>query len=224
MNAFALDSESYGVRSLSLEEIVSAPAPLPLWRRALRFIRIAVTAWGVISLGAVSGVAAYYLNGEPETALLVAEDEVSLDERLSLASREVASPPPEALPAEPAPTLETASIEATPVESAPPADAVFAPAALQEVSTLAPSAQATDIRLPRPRPDEPVITGSLGPPRYDPDYKPTHRRRIDLRSPCTTLRNLGAPIRCGGQARAYTPPPAAPEYLPRPYQPPTRAN
>jgi hypothetical protein len=220
MHPFALDSnEPYGVRSLSLEEIVSAPPPLPLWRRALRFIRIAVTAWGVISLGAVSGVAAYYLNGEPETALLIGEDEVSLEERLSLVARDVALPPPEATPAVPAPTLETAY-----VESAPPADAVFAPAALQEVSTLAPSAQTADVRLPRPRPDEPVITGSLGPPRYDPDYRPAHRRRIDLRSPCTTLRNLGAPIRCGGQARAYTPPPAAPDYPPRPYQPPTRSN
>jgi hypothetical protein len=220
MDAFALDSDApYGVRSLSLEEIITAPPPLPLWRRAVRFIRIAVTAWGVISLGAVSGIAAYYLNDEPETALLVSESHASLDERLSAIAIDDPLPQPEATPAAPPPVLEVAAIE-----SAPSADAVFAPAVLPEISTLERSPQTTDVRLPRPRPNEPVITGSLGPPRYDPNYAPTHRRRINLRNPCTTLRNLGAPIRCGGEARAYTPPPAAPEYRPRAYQPPTHSN
>ena len=38
----------------------------------------------------------------------------------------------------------------------------------------------------------------------------TMRRRIaPYSNPCTTLRNLGAPIRCGNQARVYSPPRAA---------------
>jgi hypothetical protein len=204
MDAFALNSdEPFGVRSLSLEEIVTQPPPLRLWRRVLRFTRIAVTAWGVISLGAVAGMAAYYLNGEPDTGVLVSEGQM----------------PPKAAPA---PSSEPDRI-AVAFDLAPPADAVFAPAALPEFSRLEPSAAMMDPRLPRPRPDEPIFTGSLGPPRsgpprYDPDYAPTYRRRIA--NPCTTLRNLGAPIRCGNQARVYSPPPPAPEYYPRPYQPP----
>jgi hypothetical protein len=209
MDAFALNSdEPYGVRSLSLEEIVTAPPPLPLWRRILRFFRIAVMAWGVISLGAVAGMTAYYLKGEPSTALLVSESQA---------------------PAEVAPTKPKPDRVAVAVDSAPAADAVFAPAALPELSRLEISPQLSDARLPRPRPDEPIITGSLGParsgpPRYDPDYVPTYRRRIA--NPCTTLRHLGAPIRCGNQARVYSPPPPppVPEYYPRPYQPPVYRN
>lgn len=205
MNALALQSgDPYGVRSLSLEEIVTRPPPLPLWRRFLRFVRIAVIAWGVISLGAVAGMAAYYLNGEANTALLAGEGPA----------------PPKATPAEPEPDR-----VAVAVDTAPPAEAVFAPAALPELSGLERSSPLTDARVPRPRPDEPVITGSLGPPRYDPDYVPTHRRRIA--DPCTTLRNLGVPIRCGNQARVYSPPPPplpVPEYYPRPYQPPVYRN
>jgi hypothetical protein len=209
MDAFALDSdEPYGVRSLSLEEIVTAPPPLPIWRRILRFIRIAVTAWGVISLGAVSGVAYYYLSGEPDAALLVSQEPLPLaiaDEAEPAAA--VAQPEPERV--------------AVAGDRAPSAEAVFAPAAFPELSGLEPSPLTADARLPRPRPDEPIITGSLGPPRYDPDYVPKHRRRIG--NPCTTLRNLGAPIRCGNQARVYSPPPV-PEYFPRPYQPPVSQN
>jgi hypothetical protein len=203
MNALALksDGDPYGVRSLSLEEIVTQAPPLPLWRRFLRLMRIAVIAWGVISLGAVAGMAAYYLNGELDTALLVSEGQA----------------PPKAVPAKPKPDR-----VAVAVDTAPSAEAVFAPAALPELSGLERSPQMTDARLPRARPDEPVITGSLGPPRYDPDYVPTHRRRIA--NPCTTLRNLGAPIRCGNQARVYSPPPPVPEYYPRPYQPPVYRN
>ena len=203
MNALALTSDGpYGVRSLSLEEIVTQPPPLPLWRRLLRLIRIAVMAWGVISLGAIAGMAAYYLHGEPETALLVSEEQSPV------------------VPAKPKLDRVAAAFEV-----APPAEAVFAPAALRELSLLARSPATIDARLPRPRPDEPVITGSLGPPRYDPDYAPTHQRRIA--NPCTTLRNLGAPIRCGNQARVYSPPSPpqpVPEYYPRPYQPPVFSN
>jgi hypothetical protein len=201
MDAFALDSdEPYGVRSLTLEEIVTAPPPLPLWRRILRFFKIAVMAWGVISLGAIAGMSAYYLNREPETALLVSEQQAA----------------PDAAPVRAEPDRVTVAA----VDAAPPAETVFAPAALSELSALEKSPAIDDARLPRPRPDEPVITGSLGPPRYDPDYVPTHRRRLN---PCTTLRNLGAPIRCGSQARVYSPPPV-PEYYPRPYQPPVHTN
>jgi hypothetical protein len=205
MNALALTSDDpYGVRSLSLEEIVTQAPP----RRILRYMRIAVMAWGVISLGAVTGMAAYYLNGESSTALLVSESQT----------------PPKAAAAEPAPDRVAMAVDA-----APSAEAVFAPAALPELSGLERSAAIIDARLPRPRPDEPIITGSLGPtrygpPRYDPEYVPTHRRRIS--NPCTTLRNLGAPIRCGNQARVYAPPPPppVPEYYPRPYQPPVYRN
>jgi hypothetical protein len=213
MNALALNSDDpYGVRSLSLEEIITQAPPLPIWRRAIRFMRIAVMAWGVISLGAVAGMAAYYLNGEPDTALLVSEGQspfISEDQ----------SSPPNAVPAKPKPDRVAVALNA-----APSAEAVFAPATLPDLSGLELSPPLTDARLPRPRPDEPIITGSLGPPRYDPDYAPTHRRRIA--NPCTTLRNLGAPIRCGNQARVYSPPPPppVPEYYPRPYQPPLYRN
>lgn len=204
MNALVVrPDDPYDVRSLSLEEIISQDLRPPLLKRLANFVKVAVLAWGVISLGAVAGIAAYYLSGEPETALAVSE----------------VPQPPKLLSVKPKPDRVAVAIDTVPT-----ATDVFAPATLPTLSGLGALPPIAEARVPRPRPDEPIVTGSLGPPRYDPYYVPAHRRRIV--DPCIALRNLGAPVRCGRQVRAYAPPPPPPraEYYPRPYQPPVIRN
>jgi hypothetical protein len=82
-----------------------------------------------------------------------------------------------------------------------------------------------EARLPRPRPDEPIITGSIERPRAT---------RNRYASPCDALARIGArfsiAIRCHREARVYAPPPAPPPPAtqtgyaypqPSPYRPPT---
>lgn len=194
-NALAPSTENYGVRSLSLEEIVTQAPSLPILRRIAKFLKVMMVAWGAISLGAVAGVATYYLGGGSATTLLVSQQ------------------PAPAKPAKQEP-VRVASVD----DTAPDGANMFGPADLP--STL--SAPITEARLPRPRPDEPVITGSISPPRYDPNYAPPMRRRVV--DPCTALRNLGAPIRCGYERRVYVAPPPRPPpvqyHQPQPYRPP----
>lgn len=76
-----------------------------------------------------------------------------------------------------------------------------------------------DARLPRPRPDEPIFTGSIERPRQ------ARSRAID---PCEALDAIGARFifgkRCRREARVYAPPPPPPRVYyyqaPAPYQPP----
>jgi hypothetical protein len=104
-------------------------------------------------------------------------------------------------------------------------------------ATLTPPPAPTPVieaRLPRPRPDDAIITGSIAPAAAETGWSPrAHRPSLD---PCAALRNLGAPFlfgnRCGPYTHVYmapprqfdrvtvSPPPPARDYGPRPYQPP----
>jgi hypothetical protein len=207
IDALAPSTEHYGVRSLSLEEIVGQGPPLPLLARIVKFGKIALIAWGAISLGAAGGVATYYLRGASPTPLLVADQ-----------PKPTAGKPAVAEPQTPRVASATdAGLDA--------AD-MFGPA--DQPSALSLSPPMIEARLPRPRPEDPIVTGSIGRPAYDPNYAPPIRRRIV--DPCTALRNLGAPIRCSNRRRhvyvAPQPPPSPPpaQYYPQPYHPPVVAN
>ena len=75
-----------------------------------------------------------------------------------------------------------------------------------------------EARLPRPRPDEPVFTGSVA--RADLSPRPAAARGF---GPCEALNQIGASlafhVRCQRQAYAPPPPPRY-YYEPRPYYPP----
>jgi hypothetical protein len=206
IDALAPSTEHYGVRSLSLEEIVGQGPTPPLFVRIARFGKVLLIAWGAISLGAAGGVAAYYLGGSA-TPLLVSDAEA----------------PPAPSKSTPATSPQAARLANDDIGSG--GANMFAPADLP--TTLSASSPILEARLPRPRPEEPVITGSISRPAYDPNYAPPIRRRVV--DPCTALRNLGAPIRCGSPRRVYgapspalAPPPVV--YVPQPYHPPVVAR
>ncbi len=185
------------VKSVSLAELAS-PRP-SLFRRTLRLARIALMAWGAISLGAIAGIAAYYLNGGSDAVLLVSENQAA-------PSPPIAEPRPERLAA----LVETAD---APIDTAPPA------VVMPEAMMFRIPEPIVEARVPRPRPEAPIITGSIGPPAYDPNYvAPARRPAFD---PCAALRNLGSPfpfrVRCSQQSRVYAPPR---QYYPQPYHPP----
>jgi hypothetical protein len=207
IDALAPSTEHYGVRSLSLEEIVGQGPTAPLAVRIARFGKVLLIAWGAISLGAAGGVAAYYLGGGSATPLL-ASDAQTLP-----------------APSKPTPATSPKAERLASADTGSGGANMFAPADLP--TTLSASPPIVEARLPRPRPEEPVITGSIGRPAYDPNYAPPIRRRVV--DPCTTLRNLGAPIRCGSPRRVYVAPSPAPApppvvYVPQPYHPPVVAR
>jgi hypothetical protein len=104
-------------------------------------------------------------------------------------------------------------------DAAPDAElADTAPATTGSIDTS--RAGATDApiiaaRLPRPRPDEPAETGSIG------ATAAAHGR---VYGPCAALADLGAAfafrVRCTRETRAYAPPPGPYYYYPQPYSPP----
>lgn len=206
IDALAPSTENYGVRSLSLEEIAGQGLPAPLLVRMARFGRILLIAWGAISLGAAGGIAAYYLGGGSAAPLLVSDAQAPT-------------------PAKPKPAAVRQPVRVASTDAGSGSANMFAPA--DQPTTLSASPPFIEARLPRPRPEEPVVTGSIGPPAYDPGYAPPVRRRVV--DPCLALRNLGAPIRCNSPRRVYAAPPRAPVpppvvYAPRPYHPPVVAR
>lgn len=106
---------------------------------------------------------------------------------------------------------------------------------VSQAGTFSPAPEAAPImeaRLPRPRPDEPVFTGSVG--AAERGYHAPRGRYLD---PCQAFRRLSAPfrlnVRCGDEVRyrrprpryyvVETPPPPPPAYAyeePRAYHPP----
>ena len=59
---------SQTVKSVTLEEYTNPPLPLEnpsLIRRALGYVKLGLMAWGIISFGALAGIASYYLKDEP---------------------------------------------------------------------------------------------------------------------------------------------------------------
>lgn len=216
------------IKSFTLADFAPPPIPrarprtwsnLTLLSKTLHFAKAAVIAWGVISLGAVAGMGIYYLNGAPETPLLV-----SASPRPVVGGRQLQTPV-------------TTSVSARErlamlMDGPSPLITTLPSPSLAQALTLRASTPIAAARMPRPRPEEPIITGSIGPPAYDPSYvAPTRRRTLD---PCAALKSLGAPYlfgnRCGPYTRAYPPPPrqfdraaAAPparQYAPQPYHPP----
>jgi len=223
------------VKSISLADM-SAPSPpaparrplaaaFPSLGRMVDILKIALRAWGAISLGAVAGMSAFYLSGATPAPLLAA------------ASTRPASASP-ASAASPADRL-AALIDAPlpPTMTAPPFSLKPPAATSAQSSMLLPAASEpgliAEARLPRPRPEDAIITGSIA-PSAERDWRPRpHRSALD---PCNALQNLGAPIlfgnRCGPSAPVYPasphafdrvtvrPAPPAGDDAPRPYQPP----
>lgn len=226
--------DPYSVSSLTMEQIANQPPPLNVFARGWRLVKLALIAWGVISAGAAAGVGAYYWNTFVGPMLVGAQQPGQRPEMPR--APEAPRAPETTIATEPPSNDETASlserIDPKPVafasEGGPTADVIFAPAALPPLPLGASLAEA---RMPRPRPNEPAITGSIRPPPYDPSYRPVHRRIFA--GPCSALKRLGVPIRCATRVRYAPPPPpppapvvapAAQAYYPRPYQPPAVAQ
>lgn len=217
--------EPGSVKSMTLEQLAEGRYGLawPETRFAgmVRLARNALIAWGAVSLGATIGMGYFYLTGPAD----------------GLRAGGIRAPAAEA----PASTRLSLLLDAAPMSESPAAD--FAPVAAQAparpaiASTVmppasepgafaAPDAPLADARLPRARPGDPIVTGSI--PRratYNPKRFPVWGRPAP--TPCVVLRDFGAQVRCTRQARYYAPPPPPPvvplqarDYYPRPYQPP----
>jgi hypothetical protein len=185
------------IKSVSLADLeFGRPSPFD---KFAGLAKMALMLWGALSFGAAAGTAAYFVAGSTEP-ILVSERKVEK---------------PKDLEAPAAPERVAAIAEAEPsikeyVDSGEP-----------QVLNI-PEPVVVEARLPRPRPDEPIITGSIERPRA---------ARNRYATPCDALARLGArfaiSIRCHREARVYAPPPppasasqARYDY-PQPYRPPT---
>ncbi len=159
--------------------------------------RMALMLWGALAFGAAAGTAAYFVAGTGEPILVA---RASTEAPASEAPRETNKT-----------TVALAEI--------PPHLSEFVGKFEANTGEALPD-PVEEARMPRPRPDEPVYTGSVERPRQ------VVRRRAF--SPCQALADLGARyvfgLRCR-QARVYAPPPAPQSsaqvyYYPEPYRPP----
>jgi hypothetical protein len=133
----------------------------PLFRRAVEIAKTALMIWGAISLSAAAGYATLQLQRSAEPVLK--------SERTAVATTDKARPA--------APTRRAAQKLVGPTEGA---------RASRETSD-----QALAARLPRPRPEDPIITGSI--PRVQPDHRRYAQARYD--DPCEAWNSLGMPFR-----------------------------
>jgi hypothetical protein len=155
--------------------------------RVAALAKMALMLWGALTFGGAAGTAAYYYAGSGEPVLVSQRSAI-----------EVPSPEPE---------RDVALAEI------PPHLSDYVGAKGDEALEPAPIVEA---RMPRPRPDEPVFTGSIERPRE------RHARYVD---PCEALDAIGARfvfgMRCRRETQAYAPPPPPPRYYyPAPYQRP----
>jgi hypothetical protein len=194
------------IKSVSLADLQAQDSRPTFAARAIRLAKIGLMAWGALSLSAVGGVALVYLQGGPDGDLLVSEQDIEAPDKpdesprvLELVARTTTLPEPASF----------AEVENADAEE--PAPTTVSP----EPIVLA--------RLPRPRPDEPIVTGSID--RRDWFERPSPR----YDDPCEFLARLGAPlpvrVRCLQESRAAPPryPPSPPEYRPpQPYVVPWR--
>jgi hypothetical protein len=258
--AWAHERNDSGVKSFSLEDFAPPPIPrarkrrwadLSFFARALYYVKVFLVAWGVISLGAAIGAGYHYLKVEPLPPPVAASPPSVID----------ASDAPPAAPATgaaiadpPRPTREETKQPTQPPGASAserlamlmddPSSVLTAPPSpeLAQALILRTSATAVDgptpivaTRVPRARPGEPIITGSIA--RRSEAAKPVRTVAKRSSGPCAALRKIRAEYlfgnRCGRHARADTPPPkslaAAPsstpptpaqDYAPRPYRPP----
>lgn len=186
------------VKSVSLADLqFGGPSPFD---RVIAVARTALVLWGALTLGAAAGTAVYYFagaTGEPvrasaETvadAAVVEPEQVEPTEVAPIATAALAEVPPHLADYIAPKTEEPLAQAPAPMPTARPMPPTIAEA-----------------RLPRARPDEPVITGSIERPAPE---APRYRRhgRVD---PCRVLRDLGARFvfkaRCGEEAHADAPP------------------
>lgn len=177
--------EAETIKSVTLADLEFG-RPRPFDRIA-GLAKMALMLWGALSFGAAAGTAAYYYAGATGEPVLVAQR--------SAAEAPVAAPERDVALAEIPPHL---------------SDYVGA----KGEETLAP-APIVEARLPRPRPDEPIFTGSIERPRT------ARSRYVD---PCEALQAIGARFvfgaRCRRETRYYAPPPPPRYYYPAPYQRP----
>lgn len=179
------------IKSVSLADLeFGKPSPFD---KFAGLAKMALMLWGALTFGAAVGTAAYFVAGSNEP-ILVSERKVEKPKDLDA----------------PAPERVAAIAEVLPSRSDDLEPAVM------EI----PEPAIVEARLPRPRPDEPIITGSIERPRA---------ARNRYASPCDTLARIGArfsiAIRCHREARYYAPPPppqARYDYdYPQAYRPPT---
>ncbi len=177
------------IKSVSLADLQFDRPSRFDWLKSLT--RTVLMLWGALSFGAAAGTAAYYFAGSSGEPILVSQTKPAPDTLATVIKSDAA----------------LADIAAHASDDvALPADPPLA------------SDFVVEARLPRPRPDEPVYTGSIEIPR------PVHVRHA---TPCEALARLGARffgLRCREEARAYAPPPRPHVYYsepyPEPYQPP----
>jgi hypothetical protein len=209
------------IKSVSLAELpYQTPLQPPLFARVLGVVRLGLMICGALSLSAAGGVALVYLGGGPDEALLVSEEAAPLVVAAAPASEQSDS----VEPIEDEPVRDEAARDEPIriVEIPPPPDLddslpdLAADVQLQS-ELLMESEPLIVARLPRARPDEPIITGSIG--RGD-SYAPA-----PAYDPCEILQRLGAPfpVRCFQDSRGAPPPYPTyqPDYRPpHPYTPP----
>ncbi len=229
-------ARSDSVKSLTLYDLAATPRRLPSppafqipdlgtivpVARIVDLARKAVMAWGLISLGAVAGMTAYYSNGGADSLLLARDAATASD----IAGPQVHLAALLEIPDAPDAASTRFALPPTP---APPTRQPIAAVGAVEAPALNEPPPIVEARLPRPRPEEPIFTGSIGTPADAPYYSAPRGR--PSRDPCLALRNLGAPFlfgsRCYRQSRASPPPPPViyepppqRQYAPQPYQPP----
>ncbi len=160
------------------------------WLKSLG--RTALMLWGALSFGAAAGTAAYYFTGSGGEPILVSQQKKAATETLATA-------------VETDPTLAQLPPHLSDYV-APPADPSLATRFVVEA------------RLPRPRPDEPVYTGSIEP------MPPPRVARSRFADPCEAFARFGARflfgMRCRQETRVDAPPPPPRNYYPQPYQAP----
>jgi hypothetical protein len=199
--------EAETIKSVTLADLeFGRPSPFDQLKG---LARMALMLWGALSFGAAAGTAVYYFAGTSGGPLL-----------LSQAQTASAKPVPAAKAVAAAKLVAAAKPSAS---AAPERDASLLEIPPHLVEYVGPEGDRTlqaqsiiEARLPRPRPDEPFYTGSIGAPRV------AHARRI---GPCETIARLGGRfifgMRCQQETRYYAPPPPSRYYSPAPYQPPT---
>jgi hypothetical protein len=188
------------IKSVSLADLERQDeARPPLFARIVHLVKVGLMVWGALSLSAAGGIALVYLQGGPDDALLVGDKETAIpetrDEPPTKPIGQTASLPAPVSIAETDPAEAEESFVAPAVAEAPPEPLILA-------------------RVPRPRPDEPIVTGSIG--RRD-AFPPSPA----YADPCQILERIGAPlpvrIRCLNDSHAAAPP--YPSYPPN-YPPP----
>ena len=186
------------IKSVTLADLqFGRPSPFD---RIAGFAKTALILWGALSFGAATGIALYYIAGVAGGPVLVSETQAA-----------------DAIVAEAVDERDASLAEI------PPHLADYIDSKADDV--VEPSAPAVAARLPRPRPDEPVITGSIEPVKdARAEYIEPQDARPQYAGPCEALQALGARfifgLRCDRQTRAYQPAPQPLSYYPTPYQPP----